>query len=172
MDDPLRVTLSLVGVVLIIVAAYYTTYYIGKKASGQSRGRLKNKNINLIDRFAISRDKSFCIVEIAGKVYVIGVTNQSMTLLDTHDAAAFKEAAAERRDTEMYHGMAGGNLKGRMTSRLAAFIAQRMGKPTDFRMDADAPSFEDSMKSARKKDVSGQPDRAQADRADDPEDKE
>ena len=172
MDDPIRVTLSLVGVVLVIIAAYYTTYYIGKKASGQSRGRLRNKNINLIDRFAISRDKSFCIVEIAGKVYVIGVTNQSMTLLDTHDAAAFKEAAAKRQDTEMFAGTAGGNLKGRMTRRLATFIAQKMGRPADFSKGADAPSFEDSMNTARTRNVSGQPDRAQTGHADDPEDKE
>lgn len=172
MDDPVRVTLSLVGVILIIVAAYYTTYYIGRKASGQSRGRLKNKNINLIDRFAISRDKSFCIVEIAGKVYVIGVTNQSMTLLDTHDAAVFHEAAAERKDTGMNRGAAGGNLKGRITTRLAAFMAQRMGRPADFTDGANPPSFRDSMNTARTKDMSGQPDREQAEHADDPEEKE
>ena len=171
MDDPVRVTLSLVGVILVIIAAYYVTYFIGKKASGQSRGRLKNKNINLIDRFAISRDKSFCIVEIAGKVYVVGVTNQSMTLLDTHDAAAFNEAAAERRDTGMFTGATGGNLRSRMTNRLAAFIAQRTGRAADFRKETDSPSFKDSMNEARNKNVTGQPDRAESEHADDPEDK-
>jgi len=168
--DPLRVTLSLVGVVLVIIAAYYVTYYIGVKASGQSRGRLRNKNINLIDRFAVSRDKSFCIVEIAGKVYVIGVTNQSMTLIDTLDAAAFKETAAERRDTEMWPAMAGAGLKGRMTRRLAGFFAQRMGRPQGDRRDPGGRSFEDSMKAARDNSVSGQPEKKASERADETED--
>ena len=169
--DPLRVALSLAGVVLVILAAYYVTYYIGVKASGQSRGRLRNKNINLIDRFAISRDKSFCIVEIAGKVYVIGVTNQSMTLIDTLDAAAFKETAAERRDTEMWPPMAGSGIKSRMTRRLAGFFATKMGRPPGDSKGPDGRSFEASMKTARDKNSTGQPGKPEAERTDDPEDK-
>jgi len=163
----MQVALSLAGVVLVIIAAYYTTYYISVKSSGQGRARLRNKNINLIDRFAISRDKSFCIVEIAGKVYVIGVTNQSMTLLDTLDAAAFTQAAAERRDTAMWSPMSGTGYKGRLTSKLAAFIAARTG-----RQPPGSASFADSMKVAREKKESGQPDCERAGRTDDPEDEE
>ena len=96
MMQPMQVTLFIVGMVIIIVAAYYVTYFIGVKSSGASRGRIRNRNINLLDRFSISKDKSFCLIEIAGKVYVVGVTNQSMTLLDTLDAATFAGTAAER----------------------------------------------------------------------------
>lgn len=174
--DPLQVTFSLVGVILVIIACYYVTYFISAKASGQSRGRLRNKHINIIDRFAFSRDKSFCIVEIAGKVYIIGVTNQSMTLLDTLDAAAFTEAAAERRDTAMKRTMPlmppGGRLRDRMTHRLAAFMAARMGRTLEYEEGEGGARFEDSMKAAREKNASGQPDRTHAERPDDPEGEE
>jgi len=155
--DPLQVTFSLIGVVIVIIGCYYVTYFISAKASGQSRGRLRNKNINLIDRFAISRDKSFCLVEIAGKVYVIGVTNQSMTLLDTLDAAAFTEAAAERRDTAMRYTIGSGRLRDRLTHRLAAFMAAKMGRSLDDNAGGGGARFEESMKTAREKDTSGQP---------------
>ena len=155
--DPLQVTFSLIGVVLVIIACYYVTYYISAKASGQSRGRLRNKNINIIDRFAITRDKSFCIVEIAGKVYIVGVTNQSMTLLDTLDAAAFTEAAAERRDTAIKYTPSNARLKDRLTHRLAAFMAAKMGRTLDDNVSSGDARFSDNMRTAREKDTSGQP---------------
>jgi len=126
--SPLQVAFSLACIIIVIIGAYYATYYIGVKASGQTRGRLRNKNINIIDRFAISRDKGFYLMEIAGKVYVIGVTNQAMTLLDTLDAAAFEKAAPERQETSGYQAAdRSGNLKGRLTNKLAAFMAAKMG---------------------------------------------
>jgi len=126
---PGQVIVFFVGLIAIIFAAYYVTYYIGLKASGQSRGRLRNKNINIVDRFSISKDKSFCLVEISGKVYVIGITNQSMTLIDTLDAAAFSEAAAEQRDKPLWQAAPGGRFTGPMTRKLAGFMAKRMGRP-------------------------------------------
>jgi len=152
--EPVKVALSLVGIVVVIIACYYVTYYIGAKASGRNVGRPRNKNIDVIDRFAISRDKSFCIVKIAGKVYVIGVTNQAMTLLDTLDAAAFEEAAAEKRDTVILHGNPNGGLIGRLTYKLANFMARKMGKTTITKDEAMSAKFSDSMKAAREKDVS------------------
>lgn len=99
---PLQVVWSIGGIVLIIVAAYYVTYFIGVKSQGISRG--KTQNIQLVDRFAISRDKSFCLVEVSGNVYLVAITNQSMTLIDKIDSAAFAEFAAERGGTDIYPG--------------------------------------------------------------------
>jgi len=151
-----QVIVFFIGLIAIIFAAYYVTYYIGLKASGRSQsGRLRNKNINVIDRFAVSRDKSFYLVEIAGKVYVVGITNQTMTLLDTLDAAAFPEAAAERRDTPQWGAMPGGKITGPLTKRLAAFIAARMGRTIETDEGAGGGSFADSMDKAREKDREG-----------------
>jgi len=159
--------MSLAGVVVIIIAAYYATYYIGVKASGQSRSRIRNRNINLIDRFAISRDKGFYLVEIAGKVYVIGVTNQSMTLIDTLDAAAFSEAAAERRDMGSKLVIPGGKFTNQIVTKLSSFMTEKTSNTRGDSKTPDSESFADSMKNAREKSTSGQPDNDQAHRSDD-----
>lgn len=155
-----QVIVFIIGTLVVIFAAYYFTYYIGVKASGQGRGRLNNKSIKLLDRFAISKDKSFCIVEIAGKIYVIGVTNQSMTLIDTLDAAAFNESAAERRVTQSWHAVPGGRITRKLTNKLAQFIARMMGRTPGGAGSPGGETFEESMRAAREKDQSGQPDRA------------
>jgi len=165
-----------VGLIAIIAAAYYVTYYIGLKASGRSRGRLRNKNINLIDRFSISRDKSFCLLEIAGKVYVVGIANQSMILLDTLDAAAFSEAAAERNVApqwkQQWSRMPGGKFTGPITKKLAAFMAKKMGRPFSESDFESGEAFADSMKTAHEKTRSGQPGSGQAEYTKNPEDDE
>jgi len=168
--EPGQVIMFFIGLIVIIVAAYYVTYYVGLKASGQSRGRLRNKNINMLDRFSISKDKSFCLVEIAGKVYVIGITNQSMTLLDTLDAAAFSEAAAEHRDTTQWSMTPGGRFTGPMTKKLAAFISRKTGRPYDSDFNENRGAFSDSMKTAREKTRSGQADSNQEEHKKSPED--
>jgi len=168
--EPGQVIVFFIGLIVIIVAAYYVTYYVGLKASGRSRGRLRNKNINVIDRFSISKDKSFCLVEIAGKVYVIGITNQSMTLIDTLDAAAFPNAAAEQRDTPQWNIMPRGRFTGPMTKKLAAFMIKKTGgryDPDDYKNDG---AFSDSMKTAREKSRSGQPEKNQDTHTNNPED--
>ena len=164
--EPGQVIDFFIGLIVIIFAAYYVTYYIGVKASGQSRGRLRNKNINMIDRFAISKDKSFCLVEIAGKVYVIGITNQTMTLIDTLDAAAFSEAAAEHRDTPQWNMMPGGRITGPMTKKLADFISKKMGRTVAADADVRRSAFEESMKKAHDNNRSGQPDQVRDERRD------
>jgi len=158
------------GMLVIIFAAYYVTYYIGRKASGQSHGRLRNKNINMIDRFAIAKDKSFCIVEIAGKVYVVGVTNQTMTLLDTLDAAAFSEAAAVQNTEILRPTIPGGKYTAGLTKKLAEFIARLMGKtPPQADMGTRFESFSYSMKTAREKTPTEQTERQESGRKDNPE---
>jgi flagellar biogenesis protein FliO len=169
---PGQVIAYIIGTLIIIFGAYYVTYFIGVKASGQSRGRLRNRNINLVDRFAISRDKSFCIIEIAGKVYVVGITNQTMTLLDTLDAAAFAETASECPETPVRTVVPVGKYTSQMTRKLAAFIAKKMGRTLETDEGADGVSFAESMKTAREKDRSGQTGQAEDGRTDDKKDEE
>ena len=152
---PLKVALSLAGIVIIIIAAYYATWFISVKASGQSHGKLRNKNINLLDRFAISKDKSFCLVEIAGKVYVIGITNQTMTLLDTLDASELAETETERRAPVAWN-IPGGGFTNRMTKRIAAFLAQKMGRQLENNEDRKSgATFASSLSDAHERSRSG-----------------
>jgi len=167
---PGQVILFLIGMIVIIFGAYYVTYFIGVKASGQSRGRLKNKHITLVDRFSIARDKSFCLVEIAGKVYVIGITHQNMTLIDTLDAEAFAETVAERGDTQIWPTIPGGSFVNKMTKKLAVFIAGKMGRTLDFDESPGGSSFAENMQVSRDKYNTVQSDDALAERSDDPGD--
>jgi len=166
---PGQVILFFVGLIAIIFAAYYVTYYIGLKATGRGRsgGRLRNKNINIIDRFSISKDKSFFLVEIQDKVYVIGVTLQTMTLIDTLDAAAFTEAAAEHRDTAPRYAPPGGRITGPITKKLAEFMAKKMGRTLDTRENQERGSFTDSMKQAEEKSRTEQHDHARSNHTED-----
>ena len=100
--EGVRVIASMAGIFLVIAAAYYVTYFISAKAQGMTRARAQHQHIKLISRFAIARDKSFCIVEIAGSVYIVAVTNNTMTLLDKLDSAAFAEFAAESGEVSVW----------------------------------------------------------------------
>ncbi|MCL2663817.1 MAG: flagellar biosynthetic protein FliO [Oscillospiraceae bacterium] len=160
---PEQVILFIVGTIVILFGAYYVTYYIGMKASGQTRTGMKNRNINLLDRYAIARDKQFCIIEIADKVYVVGITNHTMTLLDTLDAAAFAELTESKEEKTTPWGMTPvGQYGNKLTRKVVEFIAEKTGKkqqyennagtPADKRTDAPkgTPDFTESMKEAER----------------------
>ena len=106
MAEGIQLVFSLAGVVLVIFLAYYVTYFISAKAQGMNKNRPQagGQKIKLLSRFSIARDKSFCIVEIAGSVYIVGITNNSMTLLDKIDSAAFAEHAAESGEVSIWPG--------------------------------------------------------------------
>jgi len=74
---------QLIGVmavmVLIIFAAYFMTKFVAARANG-TVGR--SRYIRIIDRFSISKDKMFVLIAVGESVYLVGVTNQGMTLLD------------------------------------------------------------------------------------------
>jgi len=156
--EPGQVIVSLIGIVAIIIAAYYVTYYLGVKSQKmyQTRNKGRGRNIVLRERFAISKDKSFCIVEIAGKVYVLGITNQSMTVLDTIEAAEYEKAAEGGGAV-----MAGTQFMGAngLTGAVASFMSKKIAKKRGFddiandtvnRSGSGDTDFRDSMANAEK----------------------
>jgi len=147
------------------------------KASGQGGPRLKNKNINLIDRFAIARDKSFYIIEVADKVYIIGVTNHTMTLLDTFDAATFAELTEVTNEPVPWNQTPVGQYGNKLTRKLVAYIAKKTGRAQQKDSDTGGSDFAETIKAAQRaaddtheKSESGQPDCSTSKQADDPED--
>ena len=155
--EPGQVIVSLIGIVAIIIAAYYVTYYLGVKSQKmyQTRNKGRGRSIVLRERFAISKDKSFCIVEIAGKVYVLGITNQSMTVLDTIEAAEY-EKAAEGSGSAATAGTQFMGANG-FTGAVASFMSKKIAKKRGFdnisndtvNRSGDA-SFQDNMRNAQK----------------------
>jgi len=150
---PQQVILFIIGTIVILFGAYYVTYFIGMKASGQTRAGLRNRNINLIDRYAIARDKQFCIIEIAGKVYIVGVTNHTMALLDTLDAAAFAELTEKDDENETPWNLTPvGQYGNKLTRKVVAFIAEKTGKTkqTSKVKKTGEPDFAESLKNAER----------------------
>jgi flagellar biogenesis protein FliO len=175
--DPLQVIFSLFGVVVVIVGCYYVTYYISVKASGQRRGGLRNRNISLLDNYAFARDKSFCIVKIADKVYIVGVTNQTMTLLDTFDAAAFAEMTADNQEMPAWSMTPVGQYGNKLTKKVVAFVAEKTGKTRRNDNENWDSKFMESMEAAQhaaenatEDNESGQPGYSESTQTENPED--
>jgi len=151
---PEQVIIFIIGTIVILFGAYYVTYFVGMKASGQTRAGMKNRNIIMLDRYAIARDKQFCIIEIAGKVYIIGVSNHSMTLLDTLDAEKFAELTESNEDTTPWNMTPVGQYGNKLTRKLVAFIAEKTGKirkKDENVYQSDKTDFSDSLKEAQEK---------------------
>ena len=77
---------SLIGVLAavcaVVLAAYFITRFL---ASGARPGGQKPHSLKLIDRFAVSKDKMFVLISAGQNAYLVGVTNQAITLIDTVD---------------------------------------------------------------------------------------
>lgn len=73
--------LQLVGLVfllvIILVAAYYTTRFVG----GFKQGQLKNSNFQVIDAYRISPNKVVQIVKIGNKYIVLGVGKDTVNYI-------------------------------------------------------------------------------------------
>lgn len=67
--------------VLILVAAYFATKYIGKISMGQ----LKNSNFKVIDTYRISSNKFLQIVKIGNKFVVISVGKDAVNFITELD---------------------------------------------------------------------------------------
>jgi len=146
---PDRVILFIIGTIVVLFGAYYVTYFIGMKATGQTRAGLRNRNIKILDRYAIARDKQFCIIEIAGKVYVIGVTNHSMALLDTFDAATFAKLTEGNEEITPWNMTPVGQYGNKLTKKLVAFIAEKTGRVPQGSKTGEA-DFAESLREAQR----------------------
>lgn len=88
MEDIFTALGGLTVICLVVFAAYYVTRF----AADHARPGLGNlRGIRLLDRFVFSRDKMIVLVEVGGQVYMLGVTNQSINLIDTVEPGEFPE---------------------------------------------------------------------------------
>ncbi|MDR2590348.1 MAG: flagellar biosynthetic protein FliO [Oscillospiraceae bacterium] len=153
--SPGQVILFIICTVIVLFGAYYVTYYIGTKMAGQnSRAGIRNRNITLLDRYAVARDKSLCVVEIAGKVYIVGVTNHNMTLLDTIDAANFAKSIKENENnssTTPWHLTPVGRYGNKLTRKVVDYIAVKTGKKPGSDPYSDETEFSQTLKEAEHK---------------------
>jgi len=133
---------------LFIFALFYVRAYILRRMSGQGGGGFGRRNVEVLEQFAIARDRSFCLVKVAGKIYFVAFAGNTVTLLDSFDVTAFSEAVAESVDKDVDEKsfgaimsskmQAGNSLQARMTRKMARFFAARMGREIDFEDEDEA----------------------------------
>lgn len=63
--------------VLVLVATWLATRWIGRKSQISQSSR----NVKIIERTPIARDKYLAIIEVAGKFYLISVTTQNVQMM-------------------------------------------------------------------------------------------
>lgn len=92
---------SVIGIVaavcVVVLAAYFVTRFL---ASGVRPGGQNPHSMKLIDRFAVSKDKMFVLISAGQSAYLVGVTNQTMTLIDTVDLS---EVQGTERQKPVFH---------------------------------------------------------------------
>jgi flagellar biogenesis protein FliO len=122
--------------VIVIIAAYYVTYFIGSRGM-KSRS---SREIKLRDRFAVSKDKTFALVEVRGRVYLVALTNGGAALLDSYDLAEFEASAAPASNRMSFRDALA--AAARNSGVLPNFIASRFStrNKTD---EGDAPDARD-----------------------------
>ena len=79
-------------IVVIIAAAYYVTRLVVIKGTGNT----KNANIRLLGSRALGRDRHIVLTEVGDKVYILGVTGQSIHLIDSLPGEAYHAREAEQ----------------------------------------------------------------------------
>jgi flagellar biogenesis protein FliO len=83
---------AIIVIVAVIAGAYYVTYFLGSRAARVQSAR----EIKILDRFSLSKDKAFYLVQVKGKVYFIAMAHQSAALIDTFDGSEFESETPKR----------------------------------------------------------------------------
>ena len=77
MGDILSILLALIGIVAVLALTYYLSRWYARRMGAIASA----KHMKLIDRLPLSKSGSLAIVEIAGKQYVAGISDQSVSLM-------------------------------------------------------------------------------------------
>ena len=76
-QNVLEMITVLIVFILVLIATYYTTKWIGKSGVVQTH----TKNIKVIETFRIAPNKYIQIVQLGNKYYSIGVSKENITFL-------------------------------------------------------------------------------------------
>ena len=82
--------------IIILIAAYYTTKFVGRYKLGQ----LRNSNIQVIEAYRISPNKIIQIVKIANKYLVLGIGKDNIsyiTELDESEVITHENSEVEKQ---------------------------------------------------------------------------
>lgn len=77
MSDVLSILSALIGVAAVLALTYYLSRWYARRMGAIASA----KHMKLIDRLPLSKSGSLAIVEIAGKQYVAGISEQNVSLM-------------------------------------------------------------------------------------------
>jgi len=84
-----------VGVlVLICIGAYLTVRFLYGKGGFQGRFGMGKRLIRVLDRYTLGTQRFLVVVEVAGKVYLLGVSDQAINFLTALDSEALAKDIA------------------------------------------------------------------------------
>lgn len=78
--------ISLIGALIMIVLVLFATYYFTKAISKKMSDSSSSRNLKIIDRVSLSQNKLLLLVEIDKKYLLIGVSDNSISVLKEFDS--------------------------------------------------------------------------------------
>lgn len=77
---------SVIGVLLAFVLILYLAHIASKVMGKRMTIRGTEKNIKVLETLSVGQGKSIIIVQSAGKTFLVGVTNEKMSLISELDS--------------------------------------------------------------------------------------
>ena len=96
--------LSLIGTLVLMVATFVGAYFVSKIVAGQYQNTSDTgKNgIKIIEKRLIGKDQSILIVNVGGKVLLLGATPQSIQKLDELDDFCIMKEEKNQQQTQSF----------------------------------------------------------------------
>lgn len=93
------VFVTLIAMVVVLVLAYYTTKWLGKRMSVNSSTNI----IRVIDRVGVGQDKLLAVVKVGKKTMLIGMAGNSVTkLCDIDDDSILEEKLINNKSNNLF----------------------------------------------------------------------
>jgi len=86
--DFITTAIKMFSALLLVLGVFLGTFYLLRRVMKRDVANPGKKNIRIIDRNYIGVKKSVALVEVPGKVLVLGVTNDHISLLTQIDDPA------------------------------------------------------------------------------------
>lgn len=96
MGNFLAVFGTLVLIVAIFVGAYWFTKFLAKRNRFKQVG--SSRQIKILEQMAVGPDRMLLVVKTAGKVMMLGVTSQQVTLIKEFEEGEFPETPSRDND--------------------------------------------------------------------------
>lgn len=91
---------------LVLVLAWLSTRLVGYRMGAAMRGRM----VRVLEQVPVGRDRSVVVLEVGGRLYLVGATAQQVTLIDAiddPDTISRLLAQAQQPDTPLAAALGG-----------------------------------------------------------------